>query len=102
LVHCTNLLKRKPRDVYQAKPGQYNVTKEPLDWGKLLPDGNKEMAKLSHLCVGYDKEKILSVSKNLPKNIIPSADIIRNQHHEIPEYNIIYLSNEIPARSHQI
>ncbi|ABX42570.1 hypothetical protein [Lachnoclostridium phytofermentans] len=58
LEHYIDLLERKPRAVFQAKPVRYNVTKELLDWGKLLPGGNKEMVKLLRLCVDYGEEKI--------------------------------------------
>ena len=97
LEHYIDLLERKPRAVFQAKPVRYNVTKELLDWGKLLPGGNKEMVKLLRLCVDHGEEKILSIREELPKNIVPSVDMIRSQLHETPESNIVYLSNEIPV-----
>lgn len=37
LEHYIDLLERKPRSVFQAKPVRTNVTKELLDWGRLLP-----------------------------------------------------------------
>ena len=73
------------------------MTKELLDWGRLLPGGNKEMVKLLRLCVEYGEERILSIREQLPKNIVPSVDMIRSQLHENPESNIVYLSNEIPV-----
>jgi transposase len=51
LEHYIDLLERKPRSVFQAKPVRTNVTKELLDWGRLLPGGNAEMVKLLRLCV---------------------------------------------------
>ena len=97
LEHYIDLLERKPRAVFQAKPVRRNVTKELLDWGRLLPGGNKEMVKLLRLCVDYGEERILSIREQLPKNIVPSVDIIRSQLHENLESNIVYLSNEIPV-----
>lgn len=55
------------------------------------------MVKLLRHCVDYGEEKILSMRDELPKNIIPSVDLIRSQLHETPENNIVYLSNENPV-----
>ena len=55
------------------------------------------MVKLLRLCVEYGEERILSIREQLPKNIVPSVDMIRSQLHENPESNIVYLSNEIPV-----
>ena len=66
LEHYIDLLERKPRAVFQAKPVRRNVTKELLDWGRLLPGGNKEMVKLLRLCVDYGEERILSIREQLP------------------------------------
>ncbi len=96
LEHYIDLLERKPRAVFQATPVRRNVTKELLDWGRLLPGGNKEMVKFLRQCVDYGEERILSIREQLPKNIVPSVDMIRSQLHENPESNIVYLSNEIP------
>jgi hypothetical protein len=59
LEHYIDLLERKPRSVFQAKPVRANVTKELLDWGHLLPGGNAEMVKLLRLCVDYGEERIV-------------------------------------------
>jgi len=95
LEHYLDLLERKPRAVFQAKPVKQNIAKELLEWGRLLPGGNKEMVKLLRLCVDYGEKRILSIKQQLPVNIIPSVDIIRSQLHETPDSNIIYMSNEI-------
>lgn len=95
LEHYLDLLERKPRAVFQAKPVRQNVTKELLDWGHLLPNGNKDMVKLLRLCVDYGEEHILSIKNQLPETVIPTVDLIRSQLHETAESNIIYLQNEI-------
>lgn len=95
MEHYIDLLERKPRAVFQAKPVRQNVAKELLDWGRLLPGGNKDMVKLLRLCVDYGEQRILSIKDQLPKNIIPTLDMIRSQLHETPESNIIYMRNEI-------
>jgi hypothetical protein len=51
LEHYIDLLERKPRSVFQAKPVKTNVTKALLDWGRFLSGGNAEMVKLLSLCV---------------------------------------------------
>ena len=33
----------------------------------------------------------------LPRNIVPSVDMIRSYLHEIPEPNVLYLKNDIPV-----
>ena len=95
LEHYLDLLERKPRCVFQAKPVRANVTRELLDWGRLLAGGNAEMVKLLRLCVDYGEERILSIKEQLPKNIVPSVDMIRTQLHEIPESNVVYFKNEV-------
>lgn len=97
LEHYIDLLERKPRSVFQAKPVRTNVTKELLDWGRLLPGGNAEMVKLLRLCVDYGEDRILSIRDQLPRNIVSSVDMIRSYLHEIPEPNVLYLKNDIPV-----
>lgn len=93
LEHYIDLLERKPRAVFQAKPVRQNVAKELIDWGKQLPGGNKDMVKLLRLCVDYGEEKILQIRSQLPENVIPTIDMVRCQLHEEPESNIIHLKN---------
>lgn len=95
LEHYIELLERKPRSVFQAKPVKSNVTKELLDWGRLLPGGNAEMVKLLRLCVDYGEERVLSIKAQLPQSLVPTVDMIRSQLHEIPESNLVYLKKEI-------
>ncbi len=99
LEHYLDLLERKPRSVFQAKPVKTNVTKELLNWGRLLPGGNAEMVKLLRLCVDYGEERILSIKEQLPQNLVPTVDMIRSQLHETPESNVLYFKHEIPVTS---
>lgn len=99
LEHYIDLLERKPRSVFQAKPVKENITKELLDWGRLLPGGNAEMVKLLRLCVDYGEEKILSVKEQLPANLVPTVDMIRSQLHETQESNVLYFRHEISITS---
>lgn len=96
LEHYLDLLERKPRSVFQAKPVRQNVAQELLDWGRLLPGGNKDMVKLLRLCVDYGETRILSIRDQLPANVIPGIDLIRSQLHEVSESSISYLDHDIP------
>ena len=99
LEHYIDLIERKPRCVFQARPVRANVTQELLDWGKLLPGGNAEMVKLLRLCVDHGEEKILSIRDSLPHGIVPTVDMVRTQLHEPVETNLIYFNNDIPVVS---
>lgn len=99
LEHYIDLIERKPRCVFQARPVRETVTQELLEWGKLLPGGNTEMVKLLRLCVDYGEEKILSIRDSMPKGVIPTVDMVRSQLHEPVETSIVYFSNEIGIMS---
>lgn len=90
-----DLLERKPRSVRNARPVKETMSKELLDWGSLLPGGNREMVKLRRLCVDYGEEKILSIKRMIPNHVIPTVDIVRTYLHEPVEESVVYLNNEI-------
>lgn len=95
LEHYIDLLERKSRSVFNAKPVRENVTKELLDWGKILPGGNKEMVKLLRLCLDYGEDKILSIKNKIPAHIIPTVDMIRSYLNEPVETSVVYLNHDI-------
>ncbi len=95
LEHYIDLLERKPRSVFNARPVKENVTKELMDWGSQLPGGNKEMVKLLRLCVDYGEERILAIKRLIPSHIVPTVDMVRTYLNEPVESPVIYLSNEI-------
>ncbi len=95
LEHYIDLLERKSRAVFNAKPVRENVTQELLDWGKILPGGNKEMVKLLRLCLDYGEDKILSIKKKIPSHIIPTVDMIRLYLNEPLESSVVYLNQDI-------
>ena len=98
LEHYLELLERKSRSVFNAKPVKANVTKALLDWGEQLPGGNKEMVKLLRLCVDYGEERILNIKNQIPSHIVPTVDMIRTHLNEPTESPVIYLSkNEVPV-----
>lgn len=83
LEHYLDLLERKPRSVFQAKPVKENVTRDLLEWGRQLPGGNQEMVKLLRLCVDYGEQHILALKASLPQGIVPTVDMIRSCLHEV-------------------
>lgn len=78
LEHYLDLLERKPRSVFQAKPVRNTVHQELIDWGMKLPGGNKEMVRLLRLCVDYGEDLILDILNSMPAGITPSVDLIRS------------------------
>ena len=95
LEHYIDLLERKPRSVSNARPVKETLTKELLDWGNQLPGGNKEMVKLLRLCVDYGEERILSIKRLIPSQIVPTVDMVRTYLNEPVNSSVIYLRNEI-------
>ena len=93
LEHYIDLLERKTRSVFNAKPVKTNVTEALLDWGRQLPGGNREMVKLLRLCVDYGEERILSIKNLIPSHIVPTVDMVRVHLNEPTESTVIYLSN---------
>lgn len=95
LEHYIDLLERKPRSVYNARPVKETLTKELLDWGNQLPGGNKEMVKLLRLCVDYGEERILTIKRLIPGHLAPTVDMVRTYLSEPVDSTVIYLTNEI-------
>lgn len=99
LEHYIDLLERKPRSVFQAKPVRETVAQELMDWGKLLPGGNHEMVRLLRLCVDHGEEKILSIKDSFPKGVVPTVDMVRSQLHETVKPPVIYFNQDIGITS---
>jgi hypothetical protein len=95
LEHYIDLLERKPRSIHNARPVKETLTKELLDWGNQLPGGNKEMVKLLRLCVDYGEERILTIKRLIPSQIVPTVDMVRTYLNEPVKSTVIYLKNEI-------
>ena len=94
LEHYIDLLERKPRSVFNAKPVKSNVTGTLLDWGRQLPGGNREMVKLLRLCVDYGEDRILSIKNLIPSHIVPTVDMVRTHLNEPTESPVIYLTSK--------
>ena len=99
LEHYIDLLERKPRSIFNARPVKETLEKVLLDWGKQLPGGNKEMVKLLRLCVDYGTERIVKIKNMIPCHVVPTVDMIRSHLNEPTESSVIYLSNEIGVDS---
>ncbi len=95
LEHYIDLLDKKPRSVFNAKPVKQNVTEELLEWGKQLPGGNREMVKLLRLCVDYGESHILRIKKLIPSHIVPTVDMIRSHLNQPVDTSVIYLNKEV-------
>jgi len=95
LEHYIDLLERKPRSVFNAKPVKQNITAELLNWGRQLPGGNREMVKLLRLCVDYGEERILSIKNLIPSHIVPTVDMVRSHLNKTVDTPIIYLNKEV-------
>lgn len=95
LEHYIDLLERKPRSAFNARPVKETVINELLEWGALLPGGNKEMVKLLRLCVDYGQERILSIKHLIPSNIVPSVDMVRTYLNEPTEIKALCINNDI-------
>lgn len=95
LEHYLDLLERKPRSVFQAKPVKQNVRQELLDWGKMLPGGNREMVKLLRLCSNYGEDDVLAARKSFPECVVPNVDMIRSCLETARSSNVIHINDEI-------
>lgn len=99
LEHYIDLLERKPRSVFQAKPVRETVAQELIDWGHHLPGGNKEMVRLLRLCVDHGEEKILSIRGAFPKDVVPTVDMVRSQLHGTVYPAAIFFNQDIGITS---
>lgn len=99
LEHYIDLLERKPRSVFNAKPVKQNVTEELLTWDRQLPGGNREMVKLLRLCLDYGEERILSIKKLIFSHIVPTVDMIRAHLNDPTDAPVIYLNKDVPVES---
>lgn len=95
LGHYIDLLERKPRSVWNARPVKETVAEELLAWGKLLPGGNKDMVKLLRLCVDHGQDKVLSIKHLIPGGIVPTVDLVRSYLVPAEAVPVLHLKNEV-------
>lgn len=95
LEHYIDLLERKPRSVFQAKPVRQTVQKELLDLGKQLPGGNRDMVRLLRMCVDYGEDRVIFAKNQIPAGITPTIDVIRTYLEEPERDTAIRFQNEV-------
>ncbi len=84
--HYIDLLERKPRAVFNARPIKDNEERELLKWGMQFPGGAKDIVKLLRLSFDYGLKKLLQVRDQMGKEITPTIDIVLG--YLIPKENI--------------
>ncbi|MDO0826083.1 IS21 family transposase [Desulfosporosinus nitroreducens] len=75
LEHYIDLIEKRPRSVFNAKPVKNNLSIQLLEAGRRL-SGPREMVKLLRLCVDYGEDKVLAAIGSL-KNPELSVELIR-------------------------
>jgi transposase len=75
LEHYIDLIEKRPRSVFNAKPVKNTTSTQLLEIGRRL-SGPREMVKLLRLCVDYGEDKVLTAISSL-KNSEISVELIR-------------------------
>lgn len=76
LEHYLNLLERKTRSVFQAKPIRESVSRVLIEVGKKLPGGNKEMVRLLRICVNCGQDEVFAAVIKSPFAVTPTVDLV--------------------------
>ncbi len=95
LEHYIDLLERKPRSVFQAKPVRQTVRKELMELGRLLPGGNKDMVRLLRMCVDYGEDRIIFAINRIPAGITPTVDMVRSYLEEPPKESVVRFQDDV-------
>jgi len=74
--HYIDLLERKPRAVFNARPIKDNAERELLKWGMQFPGGARDIVKLLRLSVDYGLKRLLQVRDQMDAGITPTIDIV--------------------------
>ncbi len=94
LEHYLDLIERRPRSVFNARPVKENVSARLLDAGRRLA-GPREMVRLLRLCVDYGEERVLGSIEHISTlelsveqiqaHLIPVSDALKiNPRLDIP------------------
>lgn len=97
LEHYIDLLERKPRSVFNAKPVKQNVSQELMEWGRRLPGGNREMVKLLRLCIDHGEDRILSIKDAIPSYTVPTVDLVRAHLCPSEKQTVIPMKQDVPV-----
>ncbi len=74
--HYIDLLEKKPRAVYNARPIKDNAERELLKWGMQFPGGARDIVRLLRLSVDYGLQRILQIRDQMPPDMPPTIDIV--------------------------
>lgn len=97
LEHYIDLIERKPRSVFNARPVKNTVSSTLMEIGRRL-SGPKEMVKLLRLCVDYGEEKVIAAANHCSMMDQISLEQIRAYLQPIPSANPTHLSDEIKVK----
>ena len=76
LGHYIDLIEKRPRSVYNAKPVKANVSLQLTELGKALGN-HRDMVKLLRLCVDYGETNVLHAASRIMNQETLSIDQIR-------------------------
>jgi transposase len=93
--HYLDLIERRPRSVFNAKPVKDSLPPELLRLGERLPNGAKDMVKLLRLCVDCGTEKVFNAVRSLHNLENVSVDIIRGMVSETPRAEEVKFINDV-------
>ncbi|KAF1084654.1 Integrase core domain protein [Sporotomaculum syntrophicum] len=88
LEHYIDLIEKRPRSVFNAKPVKSNISAELLEIGKRL-SGPREMVKLLRLLVDYGEDKLMS-----------AIDSIQNPEISVEQIRAYLIPVNTPAKIH--
>ncbi|WP_141306142.1 Mu transposase domain-containing protein [Sporolactobacillus inulinus] len=99
LEHYIDLIERRPRSVFNAKPVKSTVSSQLLEIGK-QPSGPKDMVKLLRLCVDYGEDKVIAAVEGLKVRQDLSIELVRSSLiPPVPDIKPIPLTNEIKVQT---
>lgn len=77
LEHYIELIEKRPRSVFNAKPVKQNIPESLMKIGHKLPGGAKDMVKLLRLCVDHGIDKILDTIDTFNLHETINVDVIK-------------------------
>lgn len=88
LEHYIDLIEKRPRSVYNAKPVKTTLSQQLIDIGKSLGN-HRDMVKLLRLCMDYGEINVIHAANRVTNKEHLSIDQIRA--YLLPETNITHL-----------
>jgi len=81
MEHYIDLLERKPRAVFNARPIKDNEERELLKWGMCFPGGAKDIVRLLRLSVDHGLKNLLKIRDQMIPNTNPTIDMVMGYLH---------------------